>query len=68
VVNSRHWLADTLNSGALWSWQEMLADVWADLPATAETVPILPWTPAHAPDSWRFQGISAWEAVRLIFD
>ena len=68
VVSSRHWLADTLKTGALWTWQEMLADVWADLPATAGTVPTLPWTPGHSPDSWRFHGVSAWEAVKMIFD
>lgn len=68
VVSSRHWLEDTLNSGALWTWQEMLADVWGDLPATAGSVPTLPWTPGHSPDSWRFHGVSAWEAVKMIFD
>lgn len=68
TVSSRTWLEDTLNSGALWTWQEMLADVWGDLPAVAGSVPTLPWTPDHKPDSWRFHGISAWEAVKMIFD
>ena len=66
---SRYWLEDTLKtSSTFWTWQEMLADVWGDLPTAAGAVPTLPWTPAHNPDSWRFHGISAWEAVKLIFD
>jgi len=68
-VSDRKWLEDTLKTPTtLWTWQEMLADVWGDLPATAGTVPTLPWAPTHSPDSWRFHGISAWEAVKLIFD
>ncbi len=52
-VSGRRWISTTLNAGTLWTWQDMLADVWSELPASAGTVPTLPWTPTHKPDSWR---------------
>lgn len=75
AIGSRTYLAETVKVISstplvygLWTWQEMLADVWDGLPDIAGSVPTLPWTPNHSPDSWRFHGISAWEAVKMIFD
>ncbi len=69
VVESRNWIESWLNGGTvLWTWQGMLEDVWDDLPGDAGPCPTLPWTPIHNPDSWRFHGITAWQAVRMIFD
>ena len=68
TVEDRQWLENTLNGESLWTWQEMLADVWGLLPASAGAVPVLPWHPTHKPDTWRFHGIQAWEAVRMICD
>lgn len=59
---------DTLNGGAQWTWQTMLADVWTFLPGIAGTVPTLTWTPPHKPQSWRFDGVNAWDAVFMILD
>lgn len=67
-VSGRRYLSGTLNGSSPWSWQEMLAEVWGNLPAAAGSVPALPWTPDHYPDTWRFHGIQAWEAVRMILD
>jgi hypothetical protein len=66
-VDNRRWIEATLNAGALWTWQEMLDDVWALL-GIAGTCPVLTWTPPHEPDTWRFHGIQAWDAVRMICD
>jgi hypothetical protein len=68
-VDGRRYLSGTLNSGAVWTWQQMLDDLWAELPGVlAGTAPTLPWTPPHSPDSWRFHGVPAWEAIRQVFD
>ena len=68
-IDGKLYLPGTINGAAAWTWQEMLDDLWSDLPAAlAGTAPTLPWTPSHLPDSWRFHGISAWDAIRMVFD
>lgn len=57
----------TLNAGSPWTWQEMFNDVWSLLPSgAAGTSPTLQWTPPHDPESWRFEGQSAWDAIGMI--
>lgn len=53
---------DTLNAGAVWSWQEMLDDIWDQLPSAAGSPPTLPYAPAAVPERWHFDGMSAWDA------
>lgn len=61
----RYW-PTSLNGGSTWTWQEMLDDIWGGLPSAAGASPGLPYVPIHDPESWRFNGESAWEAVELI--
>ena len=60
------YLSSTLKGGkTLWTWQQILADLWLHLPS-AGTCPTLPWVPQHSPHNWRFHGIQAWDAIRMI--
>lgn len=62
----RRYDVDTTNGGTAWTWQEMFDEVWDALPAAAGASPTLPWTPPHEPQSWRFDGKTAWEAIGMI--
>jgi len=53
----------SLNGGSLWTWQQMLNDLWGDLPGTAGTSPSLPFTPSGSPENFRFIGMSTWDAI-----
>jgi len=65
----KRYLPETLNSGSPWTWQEILADLWARLPAALGwSCPVLPWSPPHLPDSWRFHGIQVWQAIQMLMD
>lgn len=62
-----HHYVETLNAGAMWTWQTMLGNIWSYLPAgLAGAAPTLPYSPHYVPDSFRFLGVSAWEALRLV--
>ena len=55
---------DSLNGGALWTWQTLFTNMWSNLDATtAGTAPTLPYTPTGAPEDYRFIGVSAWQAI-----
>ena len=55
---------DTLNSGALWTWQGVLNDMWSKLPAAiAGAAPSLPYSPSGRPEELRYFGYSAWSAI-----
>lgn len=57
----------TLNGGSEWTWQQMFDAVWAGLPSgAAGAAPTLPWTPSHNPRSWRFDQVSAYDAINQI--
>lgn len=59
--------SESLNAGALWTWQTMLDNLWAKLPGTAAgTAPTLPYTPDGSPEGFRFVGVSAWEAINEV--
>jgi len=46
----------------LWPWQDMLDDIWSNLPGDAGASPPLPSAPSGDPENFRFIGISAWHA------
>lgn len=64
----RRYETATLNAGVAWTWQTMFTSLWAGLPAVAGTAPTLPFTLPHAPETWRFRGETAWEAVNMVLD
>lgn len=54
---------DSLNAGALWTWQEVLADLWDELPSAIRgTAPTLAYIPQVKPQGLSYFG-DAWEAV-----
>ncbi|MDX1964130.1 MAG: hypothetical protein SFX18_13335 [Pirellulales bacterium] len=55
--------SDSLNSGALWTWATIFADLWALLPGVAGAAPALPITPASSPRNLAFVGCSVWGAI-----
>jgi hypothetical protein len=59
---------ESLNSGALWTWDTMVGDIWDELPDDAGTAPSLPYTPNGDPDGFRFIGVSAWHALHAVLD
>lgn len=61
--------SESLNSGALWTWQTMLNDLWLLLPSSLRgTAPTLPYTPNGTPEGFRFLGVSAWESIHQVLD
>lgn len=60
----------TLDSGALWTWQTLLNDIWSLLPSGASpgTSPTLPYSPDTFPRDIRFLGQSAWTAYNAVLD
>lgn len=59
---------ESLNSGALWTWDTMVGDIWGELPDDAGAAPSLPYTPDGNPDDFRFLGVSAWLALHEVLD
>jgi hypothetical protein len=60
---------ESLNSGALWTWQEMITDLWSTLPSGyAGTAPTLPYSPDGKPFDFAFRGEPGWHALWLAFD
>lgn len=60
---------DTLNTGTPYTWQQMFAAVWGNLPAAvAGSAPTLAYVPTEAPENWSFHGISAWDAVGQVLE
>jgi hypothetical protein len=61
------YLKETLKPGGFplypWTWQEILENLWSELPFNAGACPTLPWSPSMTPDTIRFVGVSAWEAI-----
>lgn len=62
--------SESRNSGALWTWQTMLDDIWSNLPASfAGLAPTLPAPAPHgSPEGFRFIGVSAWDALFVVLD
>ena len=50
----------TLNSGAAWTWQEIVDDLW---PSALGAVPDLPFTPDGTPEGFFYHGCSRLEAL-----
>lgn len=64
----KHYFGHTLYSGNPWTWQDILNDLWQLLPSGAGGPPTLPFAPAFIPDTIRFVGVSAWEAIGQVLD
>jgi hypothetical protein len=61
--------SDSLNGSTAYTWQEILEELWAQLPAgLAGSCPTLAWYPAHTPENWAFRGESAWSAIFRLLD
>ncbi len=60
---------ESLNAGSVWTWQEMLNDIWDNLPSSyAGSAPTLPYSPDGLPYDFNFRGMSAWDAVWVVLD
>lgn len=60
---------ESLNSGSVWTWQEMFNDIWDNLPsAYAGSAPTLPYSPDGLPYDFNFRGQSAWNAAWVVLD
>lgn len=67
-VGDYEYFTDTLNAGAVWDWQDIVDDLWDQMPASiAGTAPTLPSVPATPPINYCFGGLSAWEAANIVF-
>ena len=52
-----------------WTWQEVLADLWALLPSSlAGSCPSLPWNPTHDAYNLTFRGWPVWEAIAAVLE
>lgn len=58
------YLEDSLDGGDLWTWDEMIGDLWGVMSGQLGSYPGLPWSPNGTPEGWVFQGMSAWEALK----
>jgi len=64
--DATEYLADSLNSGTLWTWATMIADVWTLMAARLGAAPALPVTPHGTPEGFIFQGGSAWRTLNVL--
>lgn len=55
----------TLNSGAAWTWQQIVTDL---VTACGLTTLTLPFTPDATPENFDFYGASAWESLHVVLD
>lgn len=61
------WVTSSLNSGTPYTWQEVIDDLWALLPAAvAMAVPSLASAAASTPENLLFDGLSAWQAINRV--
>jgi len=59
--------SESLNSGALWTWNTLVANIWTTMPSgVTATAPTFPVTPEGSPENLRFDGYSAWEALKVV--
>lgn len=68
LTGTNNYYAESLNSGSLWTWQTMLDDIWSNLNSYAGASPTLPYSPDGSPEMFRFVGVPAWDAVKLVLD
>ena len=59
-------VADTINGSSPWTWQEVLQELWAYLPAQAGTCPTLPSAPSTYPENLYFDGVGTWRAINQV--
>ena len=64
--NGRYY-ADTLDTGSAWTWQGIVQNIWTELQDPGPA-PSLPYTPTSKPESLRFYGVSAWEALHVVLE
>lgn len=57
---------DSLNGSSKWTWQEVIDDLWGNLPTCAGNAPTLPYSPGGQPENITFQGVSAWGAINTL--
>lgn len=59
-------LSATKNGGSLWTWSEMVGDLWA-VSSALGTFPGLPFTPHGTPSNFVFEGQTLFEALTHVF-
>lgn len=64
----RYWPDTMKTTTDAYTWQEVLADLWALLPTEAGSCPTLAWYPSHAPYNLAFRGWRAWDAIGAVLD
>lgn len=63
-AGTMHFLSDTLNGSSLWTWQEILNDLWALLPSgIAGSAPTIGAYASTDPENLVFDGLSAWDCI-----
>lgn len=61
------YVEDTTDSGTPYTWAQIVADIWGELPAAiAGSAPSLPITPSSTPENLVLEGMSAWEGLNLV--
>ena len=66
ATTAEYYYPDSLDAGDRWRWQQMLDDIWGNLPAIAGVSPTLPYSPNGRPEGFRFIGVSAWDAFHEV--
>ena len=64
--NAPDYYEPTLNGGAVWSWQEIIDDLWTILPTVMGSVSFDASWPASTAENYIFRGINAWDAIHKI--
>lgn len=59
---------ESLNGGAVWTWEQIFDDLWGNLNAEAGAAINLPYVPDGTPDGLRFIGVPAWQAIGVFLD
>lgn len=60
--------SDSLNGVTPWTWNEMIGDLWVQMPPYMGTYPGLPITPTGTPENFQFPGVSCWDAICSVLD
>lgn len=59
---------DSTNSGALWTWEEMIQDLWGKLPSDIGAYSAALQAPDEYPENYIFRGMSAWDCLNKVLD
>lgn len=66
--NEPDYYEPTLNAGAPWTWQELIADLWQALPGVMTGYTLNATFPDQPPENYTFRGLNAWDALNKVLD